>query len=866
MDTRGEKLQRARILLRELSSLDVSNIENIDTNKLQELAREYAILSNDSAIKDQFRRMEQNVSIPPVVMQLLERAKDNPASVSSHVSSISNNATAIHAQEMQIQQLRAEYDSMSDYDKKNMSIEDFRKYYKVDSRVIIDNPHRFQEEARRNPSMVYETTYHNGKQMKVYEFFPVAGNELKEKFENLAEEAEQCISDAAQTIDDTYVYLIRTGCTPEEAIERLKNLYGNHSLYQEALSQKTSADYQSLTERANQEGALSDEEGKQQLRRILANINRDEERQRHIIEEHEQLNEVADNLSAGAQTITETGQNLGDPEVIKAGQATADAIAMARGMARGMLSSAFVMNGISQNIKLSRAAVEAQLNRGPNTIAPNNTLSSFVSRNFTFSPIRSGHKNSKNNVLDVNFILDNVNINSVRHVYDSFNDERMAALDQKRVELFNRAITEISNDFADPSVPVEDLAQHVATLKASIVEIKNSPTLSADPEIMAKVQELDEQFDTAILESLPENKREEYSSRLQEALPQQTAYVRSEIDKERTSFNNDLMLEIQTILKRRKMAFDNWQEESQEIADQNAQNQLNDTINQIISESNQIISENTHEITNPHIDSFINDEVDIPDLSEGLVEDPQDFIGANMFGDPFAGSLDEETDLGNTTEFLNGIEEETVEEAANDLPEETRPNAENQDPTNVDINTDSEEEFVVDPQNFGDPFLVNPFSDGYIEENESETTGESQDGEEVAVEEDANDLPEEARSDAENQETTNVDINTDTNSEEELVVDPQNFGDPLFANPFSDGYIEENGSETTDESQDEEEVAVEESVNALPEETRPNAENQDPTNATDQNENRGVSRVLASAGQSVPRDIHINSYQDQYNR
>ena len=78
MDTRGEKLQRARILLRELSSLDASNIENIDTNKLQELAKEYAILSNDSAIKDQFRRMEQNVSIPPVVMQLLERAKITP--------------------------------------------------------------------------------------------------------------------------------------------------------------------------------------------------------------------------------------------------------------------------------------------------------------------------------------------------------------------------------------------------------------------------------------------------------------------------------------------------------------------------------------------------------------------------------------------------------------------------------------------------------------------------------------------------------------------------------------------------------------------------------------------------------------------
>ena len=158
--------------------------------------------------------------------------------------------------------------------------------------------------------------------------------------------------------------------------------------------------------------------------------------------------------------------------------------------------------------------------------------------------------------------------------------------------------------------------------------------------------------------------------------------------------------------------------------------------------------------------------------------------------------------------------------------------------------------------------FVDPFSDGYIEENESETTGESQNEEELAVEETSNTLPEETRPDTWNQDPTNVDIN----SEEELVVDPQNFGDPFLVNPFSDGYIEENESETTDESQDEEEVAVEEDANALPEETRPDTENQDPTNATDQNENRGVSRVLASAGQSVPRDIHINSYQDQYNR
>ena len=109
-----------------------------------------------------------------------------------------------------------------------------------------------------------------------------------------------------------------------------------------------------------------------------------------------------------------------------------------------------------------------------------------------------------------------------------------------------------------------------------------------------------------------------------------------------------------------------------------------------------------------------------------------------------------------------------------------------------------------------------------------------------------------------------IDMNTDTDSEEEFVVDPQNFGDSLFldplsADPFSGSYDEESEPETTDELQDEEELAVEE-------ETRPDAENQEPTNVSDQNENRGVSRALAAAGQSVSRDIPINSYQGQYNR
>ena len=126
MNQRGEKLQRARLLLTALAGLDVSDPERLNISQLAELSREYDALSTDHDIKDQFRRMEQSVSIPPVVFRYLNEAKTSPSQV------VAEQTRALDAQERQAQEfqkLREEYEAMSDYDKKNMSIEDFRKYY-----------------------------------------------------------------------------------------------------------------------------------------------------------------------------------------------------------------------------------------------------------------------------------------------------------------------------------------------------------------------------------------------------------------------------------------------------------------------------------------------------------------------------------------------------------------------------------------------------------------------------------------------------------------------------------------------------------------------------------------------------------------
>ena len=107
-----------------------------------------------------------------------------------------------------------------------------------------------------------------------------------------------------------------------------------------------------------------------------------------------------------------------------------------------------------------------------------------------------------------------------------------------------------------------------------------------------------------------------------------------------------------------------------------------------------------------------------------MVEDPQDFIGANMFEDPFAGSLDEETDLDNTTEFLNGIEEETVASDDTSIQEEE----ENDLSIDLDLTSDNSADQIAGSE---DDLSIDL---DLTSDNSADQIAESEIGEELAVE------------------------------------------------------------------------------------------------------------------------------------
>lgn len=313
MNQRGEKLQRARLLLTALAGLDVSDPERLNISQLAELSREYDALSTDHDIKDQFRRMEQSVSIPPVVFRYLNEAKTSPSQV------VAEQTRALDAQERQAQEfqkLREEYDAMSDYDKKNMSIEDFRKYYKVDSKVIIDNPDRFKEEASRNPTMIYEATYYNGRQIKVFEVSENESEELLRRARNLLHKAELTHANSTQTVFNMYTCLIRNGKTDEEARRILNQEFENHLLHRRILAERTPAEWRAYCERAKQEGHLSNDELRQTLRRLKANTNNQNRQWIRIQEERDLLTKQIGNISDIAKATEDVGRKLGDEEVV----------------------------------------------------------------------------------------------------------------------------------------------------------------------------------------------------------------------------------------------------------------------------------------------------------------------------------------------------------------------------------------------------------------------------------------------------------------------------------------------------------------------------------------------------------------------
>ena len=317
MNQRGEKLQRARLLLTALAGLDVSDPERLNISQLAELSREYDALSTDHDIKDQFRRMEQSVSIPPVVFRYLNEAKTSPSQV------VAEQTRALDAQERQAQEfqkLREEYEAMSEHDKRNMSIEDFRKYYKVDSRVIIDNPDRFKEEAQRNPSMIYEATYHNGRQIQVFEVAENESEELVKEAKVIKHKADQLSTDSTQTVFNMYACLIRSGKTDEEARKILNQEFKNRQLHRRILEQITSAKWRAYYERAKQEGNLSHDELRQRLRQLKEHTNNQNSEWTRIQEKRKSLQEQIRNTFNVAIATVNAGCKLGDKNVVDLAQ------------------------------------------------------------------------------------------------------------------------------------------------------------------------------------------------------------------------------------------------------------------------------------------------------------------------------------------------------------------------------------------------------------------------------------------------------------------------------------------------------------------------------------------------------------------
>lgn len=74
----------------------------MNQSQLQSLATEYNALSSDPEIKDQFRRMEQSISISPTVISVLKQAKENPGAAAGLTSANSNSANDQAEQDFQV--------------------------------------------------------------------------------------------------------------------------------------------------------------------------------------------------------------------------------------------------------------------------------------------------------------------------------------------------------------------------------------------------------------------------------------------------------------------------------------------------------------------------------------------------------------------------------------------------------------------------------------------------------------------------------------------------------------------------------------------------------------------------------------------
>ena len=723
MKNRGEKLSRARILLRELSSLNDRSLEEMNQSQLQSLATEYNALSSDPEIKDQFRRMEQSISISPTVISVLKQAKENPGAAAGLTSANSNSANDQAEQDFQVQQLREEYNRMSDAEKRNMDYATFMKFIDIEPEVKFHSPENYARWLQEDPSRILNK-----------------------------------LPDGRMQYEVTHDEIIKGEAQTQRVVNNYRHAEGNFkkSIQQVAAFAVQSGDPSAI--RAELEAQYADSP----------------EMRTFILEQF-------DAAVAQFRSTPHSLENINIPD-------RQSCFNQLRGAENAFTQAEREVNKRRQELEAQKRVAGAECNAADQTNDPNVKRKTKENRNLAESQLQLidalNQRTSEGR--------GNAHWNRANGVTGS--EEKPSERSAEEMRYANRIFGE-KIDLTSYETAFNDAYNE----EAGQEERQEEATRAYIDAIMYQERQTKTRDTYNLLQTaVPENQEERL--RIAGQLRAQLALEYSHLSEEQRRERMPLEEHFQNI---DAIVLENTPAHLQE-SQRAKMREYQAEYAPILQEHDRALTQRKTQIVRGSIRRQENAPQIIPTAHEPppppapLIIDPTNAIDIN-------------------TESIQPVELE------------------------IDINTDtnSEEELVVDSQNFGDPLFVDPFSDGYIEENESETTDESQDEEEVAV---------------------------DINSEEELVVDPQNFGDPLFVNPFSDGYIEENEPETTDESQDEEEVAVEEDANALPEETRPDTENQEPTNVTDQNENRGVSRVLASSGQSVPRDIHINSYQDQYNR
>ena len=707
MNNRGEKISRARILLRELSSLNDRSLEEMNQSQLQALATEYNALSSDPEIKDQFRRMEQSISISPTVIRVLKQAKENPGAASSLTSANSNSANDQAEQDFQVQQLREEYNRMSDAEKRNMDYATFIKFIDIEPEVKFHSPENYARWLQEDPSRILNKLPDGRMQYEVTHDEIIKGEEKTQRVVNNYQHEE---ANFKRNIQQVAAFAVRSG-DPSAIRSELEAQYAHSPqirtfvLYQfdaavaqfrstpHSLEDTNTPDKQSCF---SQLRAAAD--AFTQARREASKRRQEVEAQRRVVRAER---DVARGLDQDAEKITTAGYN----SVTRQERRLLDALNQRTSEGRG--------NASWQRTSEGRRKAPTE---------PKNGMGSFITRNpFTDT------KDQISEMVANRTLGKKIDLPSYEAAFNAaYNEE---AGQEERQEEATRAYidaimyqerqvkTRDTYNLLQTAVPEnQDERLRIAGQLRAQLALEYSHLSEEQRRERMPLEEHFQNIDAIVLENTPAHLQESQRAKMRE---HQAEYA-------------PILQEYDRALTQRKTQMVHGSIRRQENAPQ--------------------IMPTAHEPPPPPAPLII-------------------------------------------------------------------------EPTNVDINTEGIQPNAVDI-NFEGIQPVEP---------EIDTEGIQ------PIE------PE-------------IDMNTD--SEEEIVVDPQNFGDSLFVDPFSGGYIEESEPETTDELQDEEELAVEE-------ETRPDAENQEPTNVADQNENHGVSRTLASAGQSVSsvsRDIHINSYQDRYNR